>query len=438
MFDFIKKVIGFFGWRPPKGEPTAPGRPGNGARPNPEPRPIPTGRIDPNELVQHDLNIDWDGFDRLCRQALAGLSGDLAAQQAALFKATRNHVPDRYVRLDSGRKYPHAEPRVEFCGYDDNDGVAQIIPVFVVDNAPVEGSGRNLLYFVEGAFCFHPGSLPEFGGSDVRLAPTSAATGALVTTVDTGRVGDTRSLNFFGGGADPVDDVVTGHGPAIADMIGDLIGSDPGANDDHVESALVDVALGDGTHWAVPVNDAAGDQVEFVGPTGGGRPAWVRCFDTHALLAALERVPPETKVLNLSLSASACPADMAHDAVLDWIERWIGSGRQGRYVAAAAGNHGTTAPVWPAAASEPDWSAHQGPVLGASLSGGIVSVGSGERGQAPPDDFSGRGHWVFTQRPGVERPVKAPSPGTTWTGTSFSTPQVAVDLRTAPDKGQVQ
>lgn len=383
--------------------------------------------IRPEDLESHDIEIDMESFERLAEQAMGRQENpELVREQQAFLRATLNHLPKQYKRLGSVGKYPDAKPRIEFCEHRCGDMV-HVVPVFLVDGA---WDSRNLIYFPR-AFCFHPGAMPKTGGGSRPTGPSGGD--GTVATVDTGRLDGDSSLVFRDGGPDLIDDVVRGHGPAIADLIGATLGNAE-------RSMLVDVALNTGTQWLVEVNDENGNQVNYTDANGTTRPAWVRGFDSEALLLALKRVPADCNVLNLSLGATSCPGDMDNDPVLNAIQTWL-TGNSARVVVAAAGNHASCDPMWPAAASHGDWAKHGGSAGLANqlttISPQLVSVGSGPK-NGKHDPFSGHGDWVWTQRPGSAVDVRSPRPDTVWLGTSFSAPQVAAELATGKNKNAIR
>jgi subtilisin family serine protease len=106
------------------------------------------------------------------------------------------------------------------------------------------------------------------------------------------------------------------------------------------------------------------------------------------------------RVVNLSLAGQAHPA--LEDAI-----RYAQA--RGALVVAAAGNHGSTSPVWPA--SYPD----------------VLAVAATDRAGTAVSPFSGRGSWVELAAPGVDIVSTATLPGgyARFAGTSFSAPLVA-------------
>ena len=273
----------------------------------------------------------------------------------------------------------------------------------------------NCLHFFQ-SYCFHPDAGPEATNGN-PADPIAAGTGTRrVATVDTGRVPALRGgpvpykghapLNFIGGAPDGwPEDRETGHGPAIADLIGDLLG-------DRDRSSLIAVQPDQGLAYQLKI---AGSQ------------RWVRAFDTTALLAALDAAKESgCEILNLSLGRAASPADMRGDVVGKWLDRWLGEETQ-RAVVVAAGNHGTCVPSWPAAFCA-NWSAksqlefnNRTRVFSVASPRGTDSKFSGYSAQ--PDQ------WITNIRTGKQVQVAHPSNNpNSWTGTSFAAPQVAAEL----------
>jgi len=280
----------------------------------------------------------------------------------------------------------------------------------------------NLLYFLQPQGVFYPvdqaKKSPDKQGHSPSLSGTGQEAGPApnpVVTIDTGHVaGDQASglayrtasglgPNYTVDGATP--DGSTGHGPAIADLIGRLIA-------DSDQSQLVNVH---------PVETA---------DMGHGP---IRAFTASALHQTLNEVSkiigdaPVT--INMSFGAKACEEFLYHsesvedregindhvrieDVVYDWI-----ADHPQVTVVAAAGNSGTNTRTYPAG-----WS--DDPVIGHQ----VIAVGA-----LGPDGnrscYSDWGTWVDVYAEGDEVWVGHPTMGdVVWSGTSFAAPQVAAGV----------
>ena len=154
----------------------------------------------------------------------------------------------------------------------------------------------------------------------------------------------------------------------------------------------------------------------------------VKVLDSHGVgddfgvAAAMAQLPTDTDIINLSLGGYT-DRDQPPLAILNAMRQLGGK----RAVVAAAGNHGSSRPFWPAAF---------GPVLGV----GAVEGGEGKWARAP---YSNHGRWVdatargsqlqstFTREKTLLALGTSPSPfdptiafdgWATWDGTSFATP----------------
>lgn len=237
-----------------------------------------------------------------------------------------------------------------------------------------------------------------------------------VVSIDTGvRPTGNVDLNHtligtFGENEDqaPVDDA-TGHGPAIADLIGDMFGlaESPAARGD---SALRQVQI---------ANGAIGG--ELVHPDGA------RGVDQASVLATLDSLNPATvDIVNLSMGAKSCPALTVREVTnpvtgapmniqTDPIRQWLIDNPTITMVA-SAGNSGSNRRTFPAA-----WT--RDPAVP-----NILSIGSmGEDGTR--SCFSDFGVWVDYYAVGQDVTVEHPIHGlVAWSGTSFSAPQVTAAI----------
>lgn len=266
----------------------------------------------------------------------------------------------------------------------------------------------NLLYFFKPNYTFHPDQEPIPAASPGGIELEGEAK-KVVMTLDTPHVaGHVGAYSPSGNLVDPysyAEEIVWGHGPAIADLVGRLLGEA-----DHSLLRGIDGSKGcHGSELAIRhginLKDAANDRREYV-----------RCFDTKALHHALAELEPLAKsfdVLNLSLGTLSCPSLMgAGDPIHDWLRRW----ETVFEVTVAAGNHNDGRPSYPAAYHESFQD--------------LFSVGSGQSLQQL-DPFSAKGSFVSSTADGNNVTVKFPdNPGSTdgyrtWTGTSFAAPKMA-------------
>lgn len=281
--------------------------------------------------------------------------------------------------------------------------LAQIV-IEAEDGQPVF---PNLIYFHKPNYTFHPDQAPQPVTSNrqktAQLNPTNDP-GLSVITLDTGSIEGQTDIecDYSKSPLDPYDDteIVRGHGPAIADLIGHMLG-------DPERSILVgiDYAAGcTGQPMKVPHHK------KFVGSDDA---PFVRCFDTFALDHALSQVEAmfgkhpfkqDPVVVNLSLGTLSCDDLMANDPIGERLKRWV---KSETIITVAAGNHYDSRPSFPAAYS-------------ADVSG-IVSVGSTH------GSFSATGKTVVKEVNGERVLVKYLRNGREreWSGTSFAAPQIA-------------
>lgn len=335
-----------------------------------------------------------------------------------------------YTDPATGKRYPvpvYARKGTAYSLPDDalvetGDSLAQIL--VNEDLLP------NLIYFAH-AYCFHPGSVPG-GHVGYEVVPLNGSMKHCVLTVDTGEVdGVTYPGNppaYVKGGADQWKrDVVSGHGPAIADLIADMMGDPKGAQ---------------GYSALEPLQPGASGSFEVEVPVANGGTKWVRGFDQFRLLDTLDAALFEgkhenCKVLNLSLGTPMCPHDMKlptkwaqqgrRHPVLERLDTWLDpDGGGGEHVVISAGNHGTPVPTWPAAFAH-DWGG-DGPAP-SRWKHRFWTVGSPVEAGRSDGDFSATGAWVRVTRPGWRIKVAHHERMVTgWTGTSFAAPQVAAEL----------
>lgn len=198
----------------------------------------------------------------------------------------------------------------------------------------------------------------------------------------------------------------TGHGPAIADLIGGLIG-------DSAKSQLV----------AIPTFEVEIDPVQ--GPT--------RAFTASDLAATLHEVTgslgDQPTIVNMSFGAKSCkdltqvarPEDgpmETRDVVYDWVKA-----NPGVEVVAAAGNSATNSLTYPAA-----WT--DDPTIGGRVYS-VGSVGPGGRRSCYSDFSPGPlgEKWVDIYVEGDEVWVQHPTIGpAVWSGTSFAAPQLSAAI----------
>lgn len=293
--------------------------------------------------------------------------------------------------------------------------------VFDIDNVPI-------CFF--GGVAFHPDRPPADRTSSplaldypVRVGPHDRR----LFILDTGWIADEPPPcpadieNFPSSAASANRDLVRGHGPAIVDIAHSIMGmSSQGSYDDQ----RVTLRQPDYFSGALEAATLLPALTAELMPT----PWLVRAIDLRSVNDALTRIL-ETEIadgdiLNLSLGTVVEQSVIDNprqkpefERLLDLMDSFLA---REITVVAAAGNHASEAPMWPAA--------HEG----------VIAVGSGERcrdGALKIHDFSGRGTWVQYYADGERVPVKvkgkfpdATNSGdrsATWTGTSFAAPKVA-------------
>jgi len=371
------------------------------------------------ELAEQGRDEDWELAKRYCPTRYVPLGESAPLEQAIVSYQCNGHqhpvtvfAPARTANWIDGRPVAPAEmPQ----GYNLHDAL----------HGAYDGICANILYFLQ-SWCFHPGAVPGPGpGNGIGSIPGSPTRQVLV--VDTARMAaqGTKGRYADDGLLDPWEDAVSGHGHAIADLIGRM------TNGGEDKCKLFGMR---------PI----GGHSYYFEYTGGEH---VRAFSQDMLienLKAADATYSDAEVLNLSLGTSCPPAAMVNDPIGQWIDGWVSDGfTKGldRQVVAAAGNHQTCVPNWPAAHCA-DWS---NPVE-ATVKGKhgkthryrdrIYSVGSHKLDQsknnkkvpfsAKDDD---RDSWITDERLGRDVKVECPDPlDDAWTGTSFAAPQFAAEL----------
>lgn len=330
-----------------------------------------------------------------------------------------------------------------------------------------ESPSTNLIYFAR-TFSFHPGAVASALTSPV-IRPDDGLPdrSGRIFVVDTGWGPDVRGKDDRD--MDPMlDDVVFGHGPAIVQLITDLVGGQAevhlrqidffkedvrDANNNVVDPATIHCMRDTNGNPCIPV---------FEGQDYLGNTIRYRGFDTPALMSTLRRVEREVEkgdVVNLSIGTVACPDDLHNDPVAAWVRRVT---HRGVDVVVAAGNHECDIPSWPAAyTTQPGLKkspAYGGPrpdaaklagSAGSSDVGRLYSVGSG-RSDTYHHEFSAHGtfipgaaswvtHWENGNNVPVDRNAKGDSAvasttrSVVWSGTSFAAPRLAARLLPAAD-----
>lgn len=289
----------------------------------------------------------------------------------------------------------------------------------------------RLRLYTHQIYIFHPDVGPVDIGMDASDPLQSGTEPNRVWVVDTGW-NDPQFQAADPANSDPFavfpGDRARGHGPAIVDLIDDLLGPQTPNHDPQVHLHAV-------RYGSFPV----------VLPAPDG--SLVRAFDEFALwntLRALEDNLQPGDVVNLSLGAVACPKSMVGDRV----GAWIASHPDQTFVV-AAGNHSTSAPSFPAAYGQVSPATSRPPELEPTETlENVISVGSAviadlgkihadNRGSGyTPHDFSAqRANWIMYWANGENVPVdhydfaaKAGKKSATWTGTSFAAPKIAAQV----------
>jgi len=328
--------------------------------------------------------------DQLAIQQVTAISGD-------------------YLRVDADPATPlSAMTRLQRMGVE------------ITLNAPHEYSQAYSWYkhgpqpYTPGTPSYTPPIVASGIPSSAAMRPAATTPPAATTvTIDTGVVAgaDNPKLTHqsIGGDSANVDiaapDLYTGHGPAIADLIGDMAGMADQA--DQRKS------------WLKEADYTRGLQQRRAGAMQGPR-----TLDTASLLASLDRLPADTEVVNLSLGAPTCANESTkwtrtargRTAVqIDPIRQWIIDNPQ-ITVVAAAGNGASDIRTYPAA-----WT------LDPAVRN-IISVGSMSE-DGTRSCFSNHGAQVDYYAVGEKVLVQHPTEGAViWTGTSFAAPQVTAAI----------
>lgn len=313
------------------------------------------------------------------------------------------------------------------------------------------GITPNSLYVFSPILRFQPHAAPQRvnGGTTAAFQPPTfpaATSPASVVTLDTGVVptsnadlnhavvaaqnGNRPSLAAKTKYFDIVDDAISGHGPAIADLIADMMGlpETPAARS---HSALQPVTSNAPPGAITPKN-----------PNGMfGHPDGTRAVDLASILEALDALDPASvDYVNFSIGTKSCPeltTKLAFNPItgkksriqIDPIREWLIENPDVTMVA-AAGNSGSTTPTYPAA-----WTID--PEVP-----NIVSVGSMGR-DGTRSCFSDHASvvgpsWVDFYAVGQDVVVEHPTLGrVVWSGTSFAAPQVAAALAKSQDPSTV-
>lgn len=306
----------------------------------------------------------------------------------------------------------------DFVAAEDATGAALFSVEAIVQAAEAGAPVKpNLVYFPRSNLVFHPGAVPE-ETTLPKLNPHSPTGSGVVLTLDTGDVPVADKKNPQAGAFVPpgnydpygqmADEVVRGHGPAIADFIGARVGAENSLlrTIDYSKNAT-------GALMVVPLNDGTGH--------------FVRCFDELALLASLQKVEAEilereVRVLNLSLGTLSCPAIMGeNDLIYRFLQRIPHVS-----VVVAAGNHGKEAP------NAPSYPAVYGmmnlPGQSYAALPNVISVGASTDDTSKTlVDNSARAAVVEVFAPGQDVVLDHPDHGVAeWTGTSFAAPYISV------------
>lgn len=276
----------------------------------------------------------------------------------------------------------------------------------------------NLLYFFRPNYVFHPGTAPLTAQSalPVRVIPVTDE-GLSVMTLDTGKIeeqtvdADLSRCSIFDEYED--DEVAKGHGPAIADLIGRVLG-------DALRSKLSAIDAGKGCLGAplkVRHNKERHANLSTAQLQALTEKPWVRCFDTLALHSALTSLElTGSQILNLSFGTMGCPSFMGENEPIYW---WllgnttVAKNGQSIVVTVAAGNHGTAVPSYPAA--------YGATTTNAPELANVVSVGSSTGSYSGTMfDTSFDGNAVVRYFPNGKLAQ--------WAGTSFAAPTLAARL----------
>ncbi|WP_245972040.1 S8 family peptidase [Solirubrobacter pauli] len=293
---------------------------------------------------------------------------------------------------DPAREVLDALARVRKATANRPEGPVQVAPnhVFVGESSAINFQGEPRIQGGPGS-TVRPAALPA--ALPQRTSQVADGTGAKIAVLDTGLfdhewlrdvVRAPGSADTWDANGDGYGDAEAGHGTFIAGLIRQVA---PAAE-----------------IYAAKVLDSHG-----VG-------------DDFGVAAAMALLPADTDVINLSLGGYT-DRDQPPLAILNAMRQLGGK----RAVVAAAGNHGSSRPFWPAAF---------GPVLGV----GAVEGGEGKWARAP---YSNSGRWVdatargsqlqstFTRAKTLLALGTSPSPldptiafdgWATWDGTSFATP----------------
>jgi len=274
----------------------------------------------------------------------------------------------------------------------------------------------NAVHFHSQLWGWYPFSTPQIPGQDAFQPPMFVAAGpvATVATVDTGIIeSENENLNHGVAGdfIDQLDlflDAFSGHGPAIADLTGDMLGL-PESSEARDASVLKQLAYAEG------VNE--GLLVHLDG---------TRMFDSASLLAAVAGLPARVDIVNLSLGIKSCPAlsqmtvenaetGTSETVQIDPLRQLIIDNPEVIFVA-AAGNSNSTEPTYPAGwTTDPEVP-------------NIISVGSMSQ-DGTRSCFSDHGDWIDYYAVGENVLAEHGTMGqVTWTGTSFAAPQVSAAL----------
>lgn len=327
----------------------------------------------------------------------------------------------------------------------DSQGSADLSGMYTLQELGIEIT-PNSVHMYSGVLRFLPYAEPlPFDQNTVTAfhTPTlSSARGhSSVVTVDTGIVPTSNanlnhSLFAMRGGKnnppslaasayiDPVQDRIAGHGPAIADLIADMM-------------RLPEKAAARSASALQPIKTpgsrvlSSGPSVTFVHPDG------VRAVDQASILVALEALSSgPIDYVNFSIGSKTCPeltTKLVHDprtgrqsrVQIDSIRQWL-IDHPSVTMIAAAGNSGSSIPTYPAAwTTDPDVP-------------NIISVGSmgkdGTRSCFSGHAGAGGPSWVDVYAVGQDVVVEHPALGrVVWSGTSFAAPQVAAALATGQD-----
>lgn len=273
----------------------------------------------------------------------------------------------------------------------------------------------NLVYFFNPQLRFYPvdEATDRTAGSRPYEPTPSGEPQTAVLTIDTGLPRESTQGEFTVAFADPdfhidgFSDSVTGHGPAIADLISHTMN-----------------ANGAGAEWSFLVQVDA-TQTKMVNPGQGD----IRAFTTTALANTLHAIDDSgliqrlnVGVVNMSFGAKACDelfrvgegdASEIVEPVWNWMQQY-----PELTLVASAGNTRTDSLTYPAA-----WT------LDSSIGGRVISVGAlGPAGNR--SCYSNYGPWVDVWRTGDEVVIDHPMRNVqqVWSGTSFAAPQVAAEI----------